>query len=319
MSIHCPLCLQSNVKNLETISCHEIVKLAAKNMQKSLLKSFAGHQTIQYIQCAECKLKFFWPQTPALEEHYKLLMKYDFYYTEFKPEYEAVLPNIPQGAKLLEVGCGNGFFGKFVSEHIGEYRALEFNTAAVAYAQKQGLNVTSHSIEEFSANHEEAFDIVCSFQVLEHVSQIHSFIKASLAALIPDGLFFFAVPNNDSYLGIMENAVLNLPPHHLSHWSNATLKLLPKLFPIETIGITEIPLEDNHSSAFFNSLYQAGRRKKQKRAFSLVRKRSFLEKVHSRLFVFPFLRTISLGLSDLPERPVGHTIIGLYRKRTCSE
>jgi len=47
------------------------------------------------------------------------------------------------------------------------YVGIELSKYAKILAEKKGIRVINSTIEEFSKNHNDLFDIVCSFQVLE--------------------------------------------------------------------------------------------------------------------------------------------------------
>ena len=73
-------------------------------------------------------------------------------------------------------------------------------------------------IEDHADQRPGHYDAVTSFQVLEHVTEPASFLRACVKALRPGGRLLLGVPNNDSFLGLLEDNWLNMPPHHMSLW-----------------------------------------------------------------------------------------------------
>ena len=104
------------------------------------------------------------------------------------------------------------------------YTGLELNSGAIAAAVGLGTRGIQGHDRSAQCSTPWQYDVVCSFQVLEHVSDIQGFLAGCLRALKTGGLLIICVPSFDSYLRYQTNALLNLPPHHLSHWSDQCLR-----------------------------------------------------------------------------------------------
>ena len=170
-----------------------------------------------------CDLRWYTPQTAGDAKFYEDLQQVDWYYQEHKPEYDFARTLVKQADRVLEVGCGKGAFRKFLPENV-TYHGLEFNQAAVKTACASGLDVKISPIEAHAAENPASYDVVCHFQVLEHVTTPLPFLQACVAALKPGGTLVVAVPSEDSFLRIVENGWLNMPPHHMTRWSDRSLK-----------------------------------------------------------------------------------------------
>jgi SAM-dependent methyltransferase len=80
--------------------------------------------------------------------------------------------------------------------------------------------------------------VVCSFQVLEHIYDVKSFLEASLHVLKPKGKLIIGVPNNEPYfLGYDKYATLNLPPHHMGLWNKSVFEKVAPLFNLKIIDV----------------------------------------------------------------------------------
>ena len=83
-----------------------------------------------------------------------------------------------------------------------------------------------HADENGPADPDRRFDVVCAFQVLEHVADPLAFIAEAKARLNPGGLLFIGVPNRESYVGRLRDFPLDMPPHHVMRWSRRALAAL---------------------------------------------------------------------------------------------
>jgi 2-polyprenyl-3-methyl-5-hydroxy-6-metoxy-1,4-benzoquinol methylase len=74
-------------------------------------------------------------------------------------------------------------------------------------------------IQDFCKTHKNEFDVVCFFQVLEHIKDVDSFMRSSITILKNKGKILIAVPNNDAFVMKYDylRGVGNVPPpppHH---------------------------------------------------------------------------------------------------------
>lgn len=195
-------------------------------------------------RCSATGYEFFYPPCLAgLSSFYEKMQKFPWYYVPWKWEHEIAKTLLKDGDQVLEVGCGVGFFLKRISEDMRvSCKGLEFN----ARARSAGVfdHIFGESIQAYAARNTEAADMVCTFQVLEHVSDVEAFLTACCAALAPGGLLVISVPNNDSNIQYDKRNVLNMPPHHMGLWRAGSLASLVNHFPLVLEGIYTEPLSD---------------------------------------------------------------------------
>jgi 2-polyprenyl-3-methyl-5-hydroxy-6-metoxy-1,4-benzoquinol methylase len=206
-------------------------------------------ETISEHLCRRCGLLYFLPAAAGSEHLYRGLQRLPWYYTDCKWEHHAALRDIPTNAAVLEVGCGFGSFLDLVQEkRQAGAKGIDLSSAAIEVAQSQRRDVAVEDVVELAAREPESFDVVCAFQVLEHVPDPRGFLEACVRLLKPGGRLCIGVPNNDSYLGKqqLDEALLNQPPHHITRWSTKTLTSLASLFPLEVRRIEFEPLEPQH-------------------------------------------------------------------------
>lgn len=211
-----------------------------------------GHARVSLLQCEACKLGFFIPACAGDAGFYEQLQTQDWYYQDDKPEYGFAKDLVAPGSAVLEVGCGKGAFRAFLPASV-RYTGLEFNDAAVRKARAAGLDVIRQPVEDHVASGR-SYDVVCSFQVLEHVTEPGKFFHACAGALRPGGRVIIAVPAEDSFLAIAANSPLNMPPHHLTRWSDEALSNLARAEGLEQVKIWHEPVADFHKDWHDNTL-----------------------------------------------------------------
>jgi SAM-dependent methyltransferase len=135
-----------------------------------------------------------------------------------RPEFELAASFIANGARLLDVGCGEGGFRRFAPAV--DYTGLDPHFGGTNPA------ILAEPIESHAVTHPGYYDAVCSFQVIEHVAKPLAFARAMTAALRPGGLFILGVPCWPSPMISIPNFVINAPPHHLSWWNEQALRAL---------------------------------------------------------------------------------------------
>lgn len=228
------------------IATEEIINAYREELDLDVKNYFSGINTISIYRDSATDYRFYYPLTVAGDEaFYQKLQTFPWYYMEEKWEYDAVIPYIKNNYKVLEIGCGNGqFLSKLKANGLSGI-GLELNKNSIAKANKNGLNVLNETIEQYAKKNTK-YDVVCSFQVLEHIAEPGKFLQASLDCLKPGGLLIISVPNNNSFLKNYPLLPTNLPPHHMGLWDKNSLSLLGKIFGLTLGKIKQEPLQLYH-------------------------------------------------------------------------
>jgi SAM-dependent methyltransferase len=136
---------------------------------------------------------------------------------------------IPDEKRILDVGCGGGFFLRIAKKLGALEQGVEPNKFAADTAQKQGLNVFCGTLEDFAAKNGSKlkFDIITANHVVEHVPNPVESLQTMKQLLAPNGFVWIAVPNavypiNLAIKGRWHSADL---PYHLMQFSPASMKL----------------------------------------------------------------------------------------------
>src|ERR1035441_409829 len=301
--VACPLCGSLKVELLEQIPALQLSESYRRVYGYSPLNEFAGTHNFDYRRCGECDLRFFHPPTAGTEALYNALRirMGAHYYMEAKPEYDIAARRIGERKTVLDVGCGVGAFAAAIPD--SRYTGLELNSGAADEARLLGREVIKETIEEHSAKQPGRYDVVCSFQVLEHVADVRGFLAGCLLALKPGGLLITCVPSFDSYLSLQANALLNLPPHHLSHWSDRCLRGIGEIFPLRLEAIEHELLADVHRDSYTETLVMTAFRVRHNLLdTSLANK--FLTRISARVGT-----VLSGALQRDAMRPRGHSVV----------
>jgi SAM-dependent methyltransferase len=248
MKIKSPVTGSYNTSVVREISVQKIVALYNEELRFDIGRYFHGLENIQLCRCEDTGYRFYYPVDIFGDDaFYQHLQNFENYYNLEKWEYQAVAGLIPENTDVLEIGSGGGHFLQLAEQKIKKVRlrGIELNTKAVAEARARGFDVIAETIEEFAKENSERFDVVCSMQVLEHITDVRSFILASLRALKKGGRMIVCVPNNNPYLYRHDfYHTLNLPPHHAGLWNKEAFSNLPHYFPMKLGTIRIEPLQD---------------------------------------------------------------------------
>jgi 2-polyprenyl-3-methyl-5-hydroxy-6-metoxy-1,4-benzoquinol methylase len=256
-----PVTSSNNVLLLEKIDRASLASLYKESLDLEInIKELP--ETIELYKCLDTNLLFFYPESSAGDgEFYKDLEKISWYYQENRWEFNKVIKTLTSNAKLLEIGCGKLAFLKRLKEQRPDVEGvgIELNDNAVEYGKKEGFRIENKMIKDFSLENKGLFDVVCCFQVLEHISDVKEFINSSLACLKPGGTFILTVPNNDSiffkikthlpkdhpkYINHLCTLALNMPPHHMGLWTEESINALTKHFPMTLAKIEKEKAEE---------------------------------------------------------------------------
>jgi SAM-dependent methyltransferase len=159
--------------------------------------------------------------------------------------------------RILEVGYGSGSFAVSLRRELpkSQYTGIDINSSSLHALEAQGFNVLCQDFELFSSQLREKFDVIVSFQVLEHLSRPSSFFRSIHSLLNESGVLIIAVPSADSFMYYENFNILNMPPHHLTLWSDKCLERYPKAFGLSIQKLDPLPLEYIHQAGFIDALF----------------------------------------------------------------
>jgi len=128
-----------------------------------------------------------------------------------------------QGRKVLDIGCGGGILSDSMARKGAEVLGIDLSTKALRVAQMHALesqtpniNYREVSAEDLAAQEPGTYDVVTCMEMLEHVPDPSSVVRACATLVKPGGQVFFSTLNRNakSFLMAIVGAeyVLNLLP-----------------------------------------------------------------------------------------------------------
>ena len=306
----CILCENTNLSKLDTVNVNTIVSLYRKQFNIDITPEVYPHKRISLFRCPQCDLRFFLPAITGSSNLYEVLQKIDWYYQEYKKEYN-YCSRFTRNKKILEIGCGEGFF--FQHSKAAVYKGIEFNKQAIDSCCTMGLDVEKTNIQEMSKLHPNEYDVVCSFQVLEHVKNPLRFIQDALASLKKHGLLMLSVPSEDSFVSFARNNILNMPPHHITRWPDSSFRYISKTLGLKLLEIHHGELEPIHydwySSVLGQQIIKRWTRQTNQKLFDQTLADKISSKTGSLLGLF-----LKKTITQKRFLPKGHTVTAVFEK-----
>lgn len=144
-----------------------------------------------------------------------------------------LMPDPP--ARVLEVGCGQGSFGARLARHY-DYVGVEPDEASFRRASERiadvGRGKVLHGLAE-QLDPDERFDVVCAFEVLEHVEDDRGALDAWTAFLRPGGTLLLSTPAHQRRFGPSDELV-----GHVRRYDPDRMRLLLRDAGLHDVDVT---------------------------------------------------------------------------------
>lgn len=245
----CPLCGSKAYVKIAEFSFNSIIANWIEIFKINPIPEVYIGETLERRYCEECGLYYYNFHLNDSDQLYEELSKHPNYYPKFRSTYgyatefiEKIKPN-----SLLEIGSGCGQFLERINCIVPNTVGSEYNSKAVCYCRERGLNVLDDKIENLKS---ESFDIVCNFEVLEHVYNTKPFIEQCVRLLKKKGKLIIGTPDPEGINSIISKYPANLPPHHQFDFSEKSLKWIAKKFNLEICMYEKTDLDYRHYVRF---------------------------------------------------------------------
>ncbi len=187
--------------------------IPSKNEIKEYYNKYLNEKGYKYLSrgLREYKIKNIW------QERYKIISRHidrekDLYF--------------------LEVGVGTGeWFEVLENKRIKNNFGIEISKDELKILKnKYGSKIKD--VELLSYRNKQKFDVVCLWDVLEHLPTLTRSLKRIKEMLNKDGVVIFSVPNTDSWSWYLKKEKWKYfsPPEHIFYFNKKSVNKMAKLF-----------------------------------------------------------------------------------------
>lgn len=214
--------------------------------------------SFSYVTCNKCDTLFVNPR-PNYEElmsFYTQSVSTNYWIEEFfkpvsevrrdkifKPRAEYINKSLPEKSTGLigDIGAGFGIFLEELNKYWpqSDLVAIEPSVEQAKLCRDKGLKVLGTALEEVD-NYKEAFDLLSSFEVFEHLYDPFSFLKHSYNLLKPGGVFFMTTLSGKGFdIQVLWDRSKSInPPLHLNFFNPKSIVHLFKRCGFKDISVT---------------------------------------------------------------------------------
>jgi 2-polyprenyl-3-methyl-5-hydroxy-6-metoxy-1,4-benzoquinol methylase len=131
--------------------------------------------------------------------------------------------------KILDVGCGRGWFLLEAQKRGWQVYGTEYSKAAINVCKENGIRIKEGTLD-MSFFEDGSFDVITSFEVIEHINNPNEELRHLYKFLRQGGLFYCTTPNFNSVLRYYLKTEYNVIdyPEHLSYFTKSTLNKVAK-------------------------------------------------------------------------------------------
>lgn len=142
--------------------------------------------------------------------------------------YRYACESLRPGMRVLDVACGVGYGAALLASAVPDVEvvAVDISVDAIAYGRRHyghdrisWIAADVHRLPEVVFGH---FDLVCSFETVEHLEQDRAFLRLVRGVLAPDGRLLVSTPNAD----VMPFDPLVFPFHVRHYTTEEFIRLL---------------------------------------------------------------------------------------------
>jgi len=212
---------------METVACDLCGSMRHRVVYEMPDRRYFPEELFTVVRCEECGLGFVNPR-PSFEEMRKYYPP-EYYEEEcaqnraahlarYEREAQYLREIEPRKGKLLDVGCANGDFPRFLKARGWSVEGVEVSTSSQPI---RDFPVYRQPFPEIPVN-EPTYDAVTAWAVLEHVHHPVAYFQKAFGVLKKNGLFVFLVTNLESLAS--RRLFCEDVPRHLYFFNEETVK-----------------------------------------------------------------------------------------------
>jgi len=207
------------------------------SLQKCKKRKYVVKYNIPIVTCEKCDLTYATRQPRNFDDVYsqddyleKSILSYDknrkYRIKRFGLERIKILKNYKKKGKLLDFGCGTGWFLEGAKDHFESF-GVEYSDSIRKWLFEKFNIKTFKTLNSIKS---EKFDIITAFDVIEHVPDPLDLLNNLKKKLKKNGIILIYTPNFDSlgfnYLSLNNN--LLCPPNHLFYFNKKSFDFMCK-------------------------------------------------------------------------------------------
>jgi len=190
-----------------------------------------GYEKYYLVKCENCGFVFtkLIPTQEELDENYGSYERDDYLSPVTVKRYNEILEKFEKYRKtnrILDVGCGMGYFLEIAKDRGWEVYGTEYTDEAIEICKSKEIEVRKGKLTADLFD-KESFDVITSFEVIEHINDPVDEIRISRELLRNGGIYYLTTPNFNSllryYLKGKYTYVLIIPDH-LCYYTPKSLK-----------------------------------------------------------------------------------------------
>ena len=136
---------------------------------------------------------------------------------------------VPTGKRLLDVGCGAGWFLRICKQMGADVYGIEPSEFGAHRCREAGLEVYNGMVEDYLDQYgsERKFDVITANHVIEHAADPVRTLRGMKSLLAPGGMLWISVPNAKCFFSRVLGSEWHSTdlPYHLQQFSNTSLEL----------------------------------------------------------------------------------------------
>ncbi len=225
------------------------------------------------VKCRSCSLVYLNPR-PTLADM-ETIYPADYHAFDFSEEDFGIVHKIrsrleakrlleycgplQDGARILDLGCGDGFHLRLLREFgnkTWQLEGIDLDRRAIEAAERAGLDVKFGSVESLDLE-PESYDVIYTIQTIEHVERPDEFLAALSRLMRPRGRLVIVTDNTDSVdFGLFKKGYWGGYhfPRHLNLFNKASLSKLAQKTGLLVEGLTTIVSPVNWVYSIHNAL-----------------------------------------------------------------
>lgn len=205
---HCLLCHNTELRPVNAFAHHHLV-----------MCGYCGFVFAKVIPSYE-ELSEYYDDYPVKDHRSSVTIKR---YNELLDKFERYRST----NNILDIGCGSGYFLDEAKKRDWNVHGTEYSPESITACKGRGISICEGKLD--ASNYEaDQFDVITSFEVIEHINDPNEELDKIHSVLRAKGLVYITTPNFNSisrYLVGSKWPMVNYP-EHLSYYTTGTLNLL---------------------------------------------------------------------------------------------